>query len=293
MKYSIHLNSESKIDRIVQKGIEAERLGLDSIWICDMPSQRYVPIVASAIASRTSKIQIGLGFSPFLHTYHQIVSTFYSLINAYGERFELCLVPGDRNQLQKVGVFRFKSVRDRILKAKVEIMKKSEEQGLNFEISLGAQGPKMLRIASSFDSLHLNFCSPRIIEWAKSEIGSIENFFQVGIFAPSYIYDIFDQDIYELLYRSAKAVILGSSDRFLKILGFYEELYGVDGRPDNSFFERIPLKMIKEFSISMPSKKLKEYILTIKNLGVTNIVFSYPQDYSIDTIRDLAKSLNK
>jgi len=293
MKYGLHLNSESKIDRIVQKGVEAERLGLDSIWICDMPSQRYGPIVASAIASRTSKIQIGLGFSPFLHTYQQIVSAFYSLINAYGERFELCLVPGDRNQLQKVGVFRFKSVRDRILKAKVEIMKKSEEQGLNFEISLGAQGPKMLRIASSFDSLHLNFCSPRIIEWAKSEIGSIENFFQVGIFAPSYIYDIFDQDIYELLYRSAKAVILGSSDRFLKILGFYEELYGVEGRPDNSFFERIPPNIIKEFSISMPFKKLKEYVLKIKNLGVTNIIFSYPQDYSIDTIRDLAKSLNK
>ncbi|MCP8304879.1 MAG: LLM class flavin-dependent oxidoreductase [archaeon] len=296
MKYGLHLNSESKIDQIVRKGVEAERLGLDSLWICDMPSQRYGPVVASAIASRTRRIQIGLGFSPFLHTPQQIVSAFYSLIKAYGERFELCLVSGDKNQLQKVGILRrsLKGIPDRLIKAKVEIERKSEEQGLNFKISLGAQGPKMVRIAPSFDGVHLNFCSPRIIEWAMNDIGRIERRdFQVGIFAPSYVYATFDRDMHQILRRSSTAVILGSSDRFLKIFEIYEELHRIKGRIDSSTFERIPQEIINEFSISMPSQKLKEYLSKIATLGVEGIVFSYPQDYSIDTIRDLARSLTR
>lgn len=296
MRYGLHLNSESKIDQIVEKGIEAERLGLDTLWICDMPSQRYGPVVASAIASRTRRIQIGLGFSPYLHTPQQIVSAFYSLIGAYGERFELCLVSGDKNQLQKVGILKrsSKGIPDRLIKSKIEIERKSEEQGLNFEISLGAQGPKMVRIAPSFDGVHLNFCSPSIVEWAMNEIGRIERRdFKVGIFAPSYVYTTLDPDIHQLLRRSSTAVILGASDRFLKMFGFYDELHRIEGRIDSSTFERIPQEIIDEFSISMPSQKLKEYISKIANLGVEGIVFSYPQDYSIDTIRDLARSLKR
>ncbi|MCP8316413.1 MAG: LLM class flavin-dependent oxidoreductase [archaeon] len=285
MKYGLHLNADSKIDQIVQKGVEAERLGLDSIWICDMPSQRYGPVVASAIASKTKRIQIGLGFSPLLHTDQQIVSAFYSLIKAYGDRFELCIVAGDKNQLKKVGILResLKGIPELLVQAKAEILRRSEEQGLSFKIGLGAQGPEMLKIASSFDCVHLNFCSPRIIEWAINKIRRIEERkIQIGIFAPSYIYTVYNHEIHQLSHLSSSAVILGASNRFLKTFGFYEELIGSN---------KIPQNIIDEFSISTPSQKLKDYLSRIESLGVENIVFSYPQDYSIDTIRDLAKSL--
>jgi len=286
MKYGLHLNSESNIDRVVQKSMEAERLGLDSIWICDMPSQRYVPIVASAIASRTKRIQIGLGFSPLLHTNQQIVSAFYSLIKAYGDRFELCIIAGDKNQLKKVGILR-ESLRgnpELLVQAKAEISKRSKNQGLSFRIGLGAQGPGTLRIAPSFDCVHLNICSPHIIEWAIKEIRKIgRKEIQIGIFAPSYIYTVYNHELHQLLRSSSSAVILGASKRFLKVFGFYEQLIGSK--------DKIPQNIIDKFSISMPYQKLKDYISKIESLGVENIVFSYPQDYSIDTMHDLAKSL--
>lgn len=286
MKYGIHLNSESNIDQVVQKSVEAERLGLDSVWVCDMPSQRYVPVVASAIASKTKRIRIGLGLSPFLHTNQQIVSAFYSLIKAYGDRFELCLIPGDKNQLRTVGILRESSrgISEFLVLAKSEILTRSKNQGLSFNIGLGAQGPKTLEIAHFFDYVHLNICSPRIIEWAMNEIRKIVGReIQIGIFAPSYVYTVYDHELYKLLRSSSVAIILGASKRFLKIFGFYGELVGSK--------DKIPQNIIDEFSISMPSQKLKDYLSKIESLGIKSTVFSYPQDYSIDTIRDLAKSL--
>ncbi len=286
MRYGIHLNSESNIDQVVQKSVEAERLGLDSVWVCDMPSQRYVPVVASAIASKTKRIRIGLGLSPFLHTNQQIVSAFYSLIKAYGDRFELCLIPGDKNQLRTVGILRESSrgISEFLVQAKSEILTRSKNQGLSFNIGLGAQGPKTLEIAHFFDYVHLNICSPRIIEWAMNEIQKIVGReIQIGIFAPSYVYTVYDHALYKLLRSSSVAIILGASKRFLKIFGFYRELVGSR--------DKIPQNIIDEFSISMPSQKLKDYLSKIESLGIKSTVFSYPQDYSIDTIRDLAKSL--
>lgn len=286
MKYGIHLNSESNIDQVVQKSVEAERLGLDSVWVCDMPSQRYVPVVASAIASKTKRIRIGLGLSPFLHTNQQIVSAFYSLIKAYGDRFELCLIPGDKNQLRTVGILRESSrgISEFLVLAKSEILTRSKNQGLSFNIGLGAQGPKTLEIAHFFDYVHLNICSPRIIEWAMNEIRKIVGReIQIGIFAPSYVYTVYDHALYKLLRSSSVAIILGASKRFLKIFGFYGELVGSK--------DKIPQNIIDEFSISMPSQKLKDYLSKIESLGIKSTVFSYPQDYSIDTIRDLAESL--
>lgn len=99
LKYGLGVNANETVQEMIGKSVEAERLALDHVWIGDVPSQRYAFVVAAAIAEKTKKLTIGLGLlSPFLHSPDQITNGFLTLAEAYGNRFELCIGPGDRDQ---------------------------------------------------------------------------------------------------------------------------------------------------------------------------------------------------
>jgi 5,10-methylenetetrahydromethanopterin reductase len=124
--YGLSINANETIKEIVEKRIEMEKLDFDYVWIADVPTQRYSPTVASAIAKK-QKIKIGLGLlNPFLHTPNQIASSLITLIEFHGNRFELCIGPGDRDQLRRTGILISsygKSIPKLILKTKESIVK--------------------------------------------------------------------------------------------------------------------------------------------------------------------------
>lgn len=297
MKYCLNLNANIGLNQVLEKAVEAERLGFERLWICDGITQRFGPVAASAIAFRTSRIGVGLGFSPFLHTPRQIAAALLTLVKRYGERFELSLVPGDRNLLRQVGIqlVEVRGIPQRILQAKEEVERIFRERKVRCSIWVGAQGPKMLKAAACFDGVQLNFGSLRMIKWGLERLreAGIGREFKIGVFSPAYVFEDFEEALYERMEKAASLVALGASKALLERFGLYERMRGVWAQSRSSGILNVPSDILEEFSISMSSQSLGDYVAQLTKLGVGYVVFAHPQDYSLKTIRELAKSIQQ
>lgn len=300
MKYGLGINVNETIHETVEKSVLAEKLGMDYVWVSDVPEQRYAPIVASAIAANTRKIKIGLGLlSPPLHGSLQIASSVITLVEAYGERFELCIGPGDRNQLKSIGIHlpHSKGISDYLLTAKKDMEKALQKHKVKCPIWLGAQGPKMLKLSRFFNGVLLNYASPDLIKWAIDQIGPVKNSdFKYGTYALSYVYTRLDPKIYNLLKVSSAAVTLGASKTVLEKLGIYEKVAqanrGLDtGASLESIANSIPARSMEFFSIHKHSSELGAYLSELSEIGIKHVVFGYPQNYSTKTIQQLPQAL--
>lgn len=300
MNYGLGVNVNETTAEIVQKSVYAEQLGIRYVWVADVPAQRYALAVASAIAAKTKALRIGLGLlSPFLYTPEQIANGFSTLLEAYGDRFKLCIGPGDKNQLQRVGVSLSHplGIANYILNSKKKIEKRLRENRVQGEVWLGAQGPKMLQIARFFDGVLLNYASPELIKWAARKIGRVdEGEFQLGVYAPSYVHRSFKEEVYDLLRIASAVVAIGSPKTVLKKFNVFEKVAALKKKVEAGFIlesivEDIPTEIVEAFSICKPTAKLRTYISKLSQLGVKHIVFGYPQGFSKETIRDLAQPL--
>lgn len=300
MNFGLGLNVNETTREIVKKCIQAEQLGLDYVWVADAPAQRYALTVASAVAANTKKLRVGVGLlSPFLYTPKHIANGFSTLVEAYGSRFELCIGPGDRNQLRRVGVSLFhpQGIANYILDSKRKIEKRLREKNIQGKIWLGAQGPKMLGIARFFDGVLLNYASPELVKWAISKVGLVsKRDFLFGVYAPSYVYGGFDKDVYTLLRIASAVVAIGALDIVLKKFRIYNAIVAAREKLESgliieSILDEIPPEVVELFSIHKPDRELRLYVSAISRLGVKHIVFGYPQNFSEKTIRDLAQAL--
>lgn len=300
MKFGLALNANETISDIVRKSVLAERLGIDYLWVADSPMQLYAPAVAAAVANGTKRIKVGLGLvSPFLHSPVQIASSLSTLVETYGERFELCIGPGDGNLLKSVGVslHRISGVANHLLSAKNQMEKGLRKNKVECKIWLGAQGPKVLRIARFFDGVLLNYAHQDLVEWAVDVVGSPKKKgFQFGIFAPSYIYTDFDPRIYQLLRIASATVALGAAETVLRKLNLYQEIAEAKrkleaGAPITSVVQDVPLKTLELFSVFKPSTKMKGYLTEISNKKIEHVVFAYPQNHSEKMVQELAHAL--
>ncbi|MEM3004439.1 MAG: hypothetical protein QXK96_03995, partial [Candidatus Bathyarchaeia archaeon] len=187
-----------------------------------------------------------------------------------------------------------------LISAKSEIRGVLEKRGLNCRIWLGAQGPRLLKIASSFYGVLLNYSSPRMIEWALDHIprtgaGLPAN---VGVFAPAYVYRRFNPKIFRILKYASATVALGASRSVLTEFSLSKMLDPAlrklrSGPLDSSVLELIPRKVIEEFSILKSQEDLRPYLDRLERLGVEHVVFAYPQGLTIETIIELAESLDR
>jgi len=300
LKYGLGVNVNETIHDTVEKSALAERLGYDYVWVSDVPEQRYAPVVASAIASRTKRIKIGLGLlSPFVHSPMQIASSVITLVETYGNRFELCLGPGDRNQLRRIGIdlSQLGGISERLLAARRDIENVLQKQEVKCAIWLGAQGPKMLGIARSFDGVLLNYGSPDLLEWAVDQIGHVKaQDFEFGVYALSYVYAKHNPNVYNLLKASCAAVALGASRSILKKLSIYKEVAKARRESEagvslESISASVNTRLVEFFSIHKHPSELNAYLAKLSKIGIENVVFGYPQDYSKMTVRELSRAL--
>jgi len=297
--FAVGLNAYETVEEIVDKCVEAERLGLDYVWIGDSPPHLYCPSVAAAVASRTKKIRVGLGLlSPLLHTPDQILGSIFSLTEVFGDRFEICLGVGDRSQLLRVGVdAKLLRAWDHVLKAKRKIARSLRASGVSTKIWLGAQGPKMLAAAKSFDGVLMNYASPRMIKWAIDKIKPVtQKDFGFGIYAPSYVYRKWRPQAYRLLRIASAVVALGAPAAVLDEFELGKRLQGAieeheAGLRIESVVRHVPAEVVDNFSIYTPSSKLRSYLRELGDLGISHMVFGFPQNLSKITIRDLASAL--
>lgn len=303
MMFGISLNVNDPVSETLAKGMSAERLGLDYVWAADLPSQRYAPVVAAVVASATHEIRVGLGLiSPFLHTPQQIASSLTTLAESYGSRFDVCIGPGDRDELLRVGVDldAVRGISQHVLNARREIHKLLKERGLECRIWLGAQGPAILRIAPAFDGVLLNYSSPTMLRWALEVIRAAKDGIPnlLGVFAPSYVYGDFDPNIHRMLQFASATVALGTSDYVLRRFSLLESLQPARKELlcrtfDSSILRLVPPDIIEKFGIFKSHDELSAYVDELKRLGIEHVVFSHPQGHSIETIKELATALRQ
>lgn len=300
LKYGLGVNANETTQEMVEKSVEAERLGLDYVWVSDVPAQRYAFAAAAAISEKTKKLRVGVGLlSPFLHTPDQIANGLLTLTEAYGDRFELCIGPGDRDQLERVGVSLFdpRGIVNYLSDARKRIAKKLLENKVKAKIWLGAQGPKMLGIAGFFDGVLLNYASGDLIKWALSKVGVVRNeAFQLGVYAPSYIYKEINKEVYNLLRVASTVVAMGAPKIILEKLGLHQKIIEAReklkaGSIIESIISDIPAETVEMFSIFKSFNKLSAFLSEISKMGIEHVVFGYPQNFSKKTVRELAEAL--
>ena len=300
LTFGLGVNANESLHSMIEKSIAAETIGLEYLWIADSPIQFYAPVVASVTAAKTSKIRIGLGLmSIFLHTPRQIADAVVTLSNAYGDRFDVCIGAGDRQQLRQVGVNleSFGSLPLRVLEARRKIALRVRKENVRTKIWLGAQGPRMLAAAKSFDGVLLNYSKPEMIRWAIREaIPSGKSAFTVGTCSPSYVYVRKRTNIHQLVKVSSAVVALGAAPTVLQRFGLYEKLYEArklaQANPTiEAIADAVPDEVVRDFSVTMKAASLPSYLAELKSLGVRHVVFAYPQGYSVETVRELGKAL--
>lgn len=301
MKFGLGVNANEPLHDIVKKSIAAETLGFGYLWISDSPVQLYAPVVASAVASKTAKIRIGLGLiSTLLHSPNQITNFLTTLSDAHGNRFDLCVGVGDRRQLSRVGVhtINIRNLPLKVLEAKRRITSRLQEEGVRAKIWLGAQGPKMLGIANNFDGVLLNYSNPEMIGWAIKKAGLRRKpRLTIGTYSPSYVHLKPDPSVFQMAKASSAVVALGTANSVLKKFGLYEKMQkarkmAVVNLTVKDILAEVPDEVVEAFSITMTASSLGRYLTKVKRFGVSHVVFAYPQNYSVRTIRELARALD-
>ena len=300
LAFSISLNVNETSHSMTLKGVEAERGGLNQVWIGDLPSQRYPAIIAGQLAKNTYKIRIGLGpISPLIFPAEHIASMLIALSETYGQRFDVCLVPGDRNSLKKIGRQYDDDIISRMIESLKVIRKKLQKRDLHANIWLGAQGPKMILASLKFDGVLMNLSSPEMVKIALHNLHinqSMKTAFKIGLFFPSYIYREYDPKIHQKAEKVAAQIISGASKTYLKQFNFNHTLQQIQSYLKeldlNEQYQHIPKEVLKQFYISSHVHNLHEHIEKLEEIGVSHFVFSFPQNYSIKLIRNLSYATN-
>jgi alkanesulfonate monooxygenase SsuD/methylene tetrahydromethanopterin reductase-like flavin-dependent oxidoreductase (luciferase family) len=298
--FGLGLNVNESVRDVARKSIVAEGLGFEYVWISDSPSQLYGPIVAAVVAAKTSKIKIGLGvMSPFLHSPRQIAATMNTLVDSFGPRFEVCVGAGDRIQLEHVGIhlIRGEELISKIVEAGKEIASILDKADCRGKIWLGAQGPMMLRIAKAFDGVLLNYSKPEMIEWAIHKADVTRNT-KIGVYVTSYVYSTPKPSIRKLTKVPAAVVALGASSGVLKRFGLYSKLRNARkmarAAPNvEKILGLVPEEVVDDFSITMRISQLPTYLTELKRLGVSHVVFGYPQNHSVQAVKELGRAISK
>ena len=138
-----------------------------------------------------------------------------------------------------------------------------------------------------------------MIEWSLNTMKEVMDIPRsIGIFSPSYVYKKINPKIQKTLHYTAATVALGTSKTVLKEFLLDEGLEPAriahkSKSLDESILKLIPQNIIKKFSIFISQDELPNYIQELKRLGVEHVAFSYPQGYSLETIKELSEGLSK
>jgi len=155
----------------------------------------------------------------------------------------------------------------------------------------------MLGIAHQFEGVLLNYAHPDLVKWATSQIGQVFNEdFQLGLYAPSYVYKDLNPKIQGRLKIPSAIVALSAPKTFQKNKGLYQKTVEAKKKLNEGFnaasaLSDMPIETVEWFSIFKSFNGLEAYLTELTKLNIDHVVFSYPQNYLKETVRDLAYAL--
>ncbi len=281
----------------------AEDNGFGYMWITDHYNNRNVYATLTLLAMRTREMKIGAGVAnPYLAHPAVIASAIATVNEVSGGRAILGIAAGDKVTFERIGV-KWEKPLSRIKEAVEVIRALHTGKPLSYEgeffnlkgakldfktgsipIYIGAQGPKMLKLAAEIgDGVLINASHPKDFEVAMKNMEIRENFDVVAYASLS-----IDKNR-EKARNAAKIVVAfivaGSPDLVF-------ERHGVDtGSVENvrnalnnafatgdwkSVHEAVTDEMVDIFSISGTPDDVKERIEELKKVGVTQVVAGSP-----------------
>ncbi len=300
MRWGVALNVRNTLSETLRKAMVVDTDGLEQIWVTDFPTIRYAPAVAAAIAESTSSCRIGVGLvSPILYSTTQIVQFMSTLIDSFGERFDLLLGPGDRYALTNIGVIQSgKQVVGQTIGSLVRIRNELREGGYRCSTFLGAQGPAMIRGSLKADGVLLNYSDLQLIQWALDQLrkgNQPPKDFQIGVFPPTFVGNCREFERNQGVAVSAAMVAIGLNSTVARLFGFQDHIERAKrmakerGKIDLEVIKSLGDEILQRFAFCGTSDQLINYTETLERLGVSQMVFGPPQGVRRDGVEDLVK----
>ena len=298
MIFGIALNVGEGLEEV--RKIFSQTVGskIAKVWISYSLRGRDPFEVASIAAATTSNLRIGIGaLSPYIYTTAKIKDKMLGLVDQYGERFDLCLGLGDRRVLEDFGLKISHSAFLTLLVSTLRSLR-DDLSRRGVKIWLGAQGSSTLALTEHFDGVLLNHCSPNAIRWALEKMGPAKERKKIGISAPSYIYEDFEAVMFSCVRRAALKILLGASRALVRDLNLeaeYQRAINYLKSQSRDWYEAeiVSENLVKSLTITMHASALPNYIGTLRELGVTEVVFGYPLSISFNHIEILKSTLAK
>jgi len=300
MHWGLAVNVYDTVQRIVEKCVIAEQGGIDWLWVTDFPAVRHAPSLASVIAENVKRSRIGVGLvSPLLYRPKQIVQFMSTLIDNYGERFDLLIGPGDRPQLSRIGVEfgNMFTLVTRLVRDVTKIRDELEKRGYEgVRVWLGAQGPKMIAASINADGVLLNYTDPEMLRWALSVLGDIPKGFQVGAFPPAFIAENPDCGKEHGLRKSAATVAMGLGQSVALKFGLMDTLSAARRSLrqkkgiDQDVVDAIDEATLKRFALCTTPEGACDYVKTLAGIGLDMVTFGPPQGTSRRLVKSLVKT---
>ena len=301
MKWGIALNVRDTFSKTIDKSLIADKGGIDQVWVTDFPALRYAPIVAAAIAEKTSHCRIGVGLvSPLLYSSSHIVQFMTTLIESHGERFDLLLGPGDRYALESIGIASSPKVSLETTKEALRKIRSGlSELSQNCRVLLGAQGPKMIKASLGADGVLLNYTDLEMAKWAVDQLGDrIPENFQVGLFPPAFIGPCERIRDNPAISHSAAMVAIGLGKSVADQFGLSSSLNEARtllkkrGEINKEVVAAIGDDILKRFAFCGTQEQLKEYTNELEKIGYLNVVFGPPVGMSKKGVENLLSAKN-
>ena len=285
MKWGVALNVRNKISETLRKAEVADKGAMDQIWVTDFPTVRYAPAIAAAIAKKTKTCRIGVGLiSPLLYSSTQICQFMSTLIDSYGDRFDLLIGPGDRNALARVGIsYSTRQIVENTSSALIAIKSTLSEEGYGCSVLLGAQGPVMIKASLRADGVLLNFSDIEMLQWALNQMSHVPANFKLGLFPPTYIGSCRNFMNNQGIALSAAMVAIGLNSKVSEIFGFRDKidtarrLLKKKRRIDMEVANTMGEEVLKRFVLCMTNDQLRKYLKAIEEMGISSVVFGPPQ----------------
>ncbi len=303
MKFGVEFVPNVKPYEIEYLSSIAEDSGFDSVWITDHYNNRNAYAILSILSIKTKRVSLGVGVANPFTTHPAVIASAMATINEMsGGRAILGIAAGDKMTLQRLGIGWDKPL-TRVREA-VEIIRglisgsivnhsgktfevknaKLDYKVEKFPIYIGAQGPKMLNLASEVgDGVLINASHPLDFKEAFKCFSELKKGFDVVAYTSMSI----DKDR-EKAREEAKIVVSfivsGSPDVVLEKYGLKEEAEKVRKALNDAFSggswadvkKAVSDEMINAFSISGTPEEVVERIEELKKVGVTHVVAGSP-----------------
>jgi 5,10-methylenetetrahydromethanopterin reductase len=309
LRFSLEILLNKPIEEVVSISKLAEDRGFDMVWTSDHFPNRTIYPALTAIALNTKKILIGPGATnPYVIHPAWTASAMYSLNELSGGRAVLGFVPGDKVTLSYLNIKWGKSlatmheavsiIRRLLNGGKVDFQGeifKLENARMNYSppsptipIYIGAQGPKMLKLAGKLgDGVLINASHPKdmrnavkiikagvddagrdlkeldIVAWTCFSVGHSSHEAQEKA-----------KDIVAFILASAPPSIAYSHGISSDEVEMIKKAIAVGNF--NSMRELVNDNMIKAFSISGDVAECKKKIKKLARTGVTHIAVGSP-----------------